>query len=129
MYSGGCLLIDHSSGYMSIKHQVDINANETVKSNLTIEGEGKSQVLMINVYHTYNGIINTSKYMEELLNNQQNVRFSGASSSYQNGAAERNIKKVFTMSSAILMQAWMIYHNDTLSIDFGQLKWTMMYGS
>ena len=101
MYSGGCLLIDHSSVYMSIKHQVDINSNETVKANLTFEGEGKSQGLMINVYHTYNGIINTSNYMEELLNNQQNIRFSGGSSSYQNGEAERNIKTVFTMSSAI----------------------------
>ena len=33
------------------------------------------------------------------------------------------------MASAILMQAWMICHKDTLSIDFGQRKWTMLYGS
>ena len=35
MYSGGCVLIDHSSGYMSIKHQVVINATENVKAKLT----------------------------------------------------------------------------------------------
>ena len=30
MFSGGCLFVDHASGYVSIKHQVSINATETV---------------------------------------------------------------------------------------------------
>ena len=33
------------------------------------------------------------------------------------------------MASAILMQDRMICHKDTLSIDFGQRKWTMLHGS
>ena len=37
--------------------------------------------------------------------------------------------RVVNMESAILMQAWMICNKDTLSIDFGQRKWTMLYGS
>ena len=44
-------------------------------------------------------------------------------------AAECAINKVVNMASAILMQAWMICHKDTLSIDFGQRKWTMLYRS
>ena len=84
---------------------------------------------MINAYHTDNGIFNTSKFMGDLLKKQQNIRFSGASDSLQNGAAARTIKTVVTMSSAILMQAWMICHKETLSIDFGQRKWNMLYGS
>ena len=43
--------------------------------------------------------------------------------------AERAIKTVVDMASAILMQAWMICHKDALSINFGQRKWTMLYGS
>ena len=43
-------------------------------------------------------------------------------------AAERAINAVLNMESTILMQAWMIYHKETLSIDFGQRKWTMLYG-
>ena len=31
MFSGGCVFIDNASGYAVIKHQVDINATETVK--------------------------------------------------------------------------------------------------
>ena len=33
MFSGGYVFIDHVSGYASIKHQVSINATETVKVN------------------------------------------------------------------------------------------------
>ena len=44
-------------------------------------------------------------------------------------AVERAINIVVNVASAILMQAWMICHKDTLSIDFGQRKWTIMYGS
>ena len=83
---------------------------------------------MINKYHTENGIFNTSKFMEEMLNNKQKIRFSGGSASHQNGASDRAIKTVVTMESAILMQAWMICHKDTLFIDFGQRKWNMLYG-
>ena len=67
MYSGGCALIDHASGYIILKHQVAINAFENVKAKFTFEREDKSQGLMVNVYHTDNGIFNTSKFMEELL--------------------------------------------------------------
>ena len=42
----------HVNGYTSIKHQVDINATETVKSKLTFDREDKSQGVMINEYHT-----------------------------------------------------------------------------
>ena len=31
-FSGGCVFIDHASGYVSIKHLVAINATETVKA-------------------------------------------------------------------------------------------------
>ena len=122
IYSEGCVLIDHTSGYMIIKHQVAIKATETVKAKLIFEREDKSQGVMINIYHTENGIFNTSKFMEELLKKQKKIRFSGSSDSHQNGSEERAIKTVVTMESAILMQDWMICHKDTLYIDFFQLK-------
>ena len=119
MFSGGCVFIDHSSDYLIIKHQVAINSTETVKAKLTFEREDKIQKVMINVYHNDNEILNTSKFMEELLNEQQKTRFSGDSASHQNGELERAIKTVVNMKSVTLMQDWMIFHKDTLSIDFG----------
>ena len=63
MFSGGCVFIDHVSGYVSIKHQVDINATETVKAKLTFEREAQSQGVVIKGYHTDNGIFNSSECM------------------------------------------------------------------
>ena len=88
MFSGGCVFIEHVSGYVSIKQQVAINSTETVKAKLTFEREAQSQGVVIKGYHTDNGIFNSSEFMENLLNNQQKIRFSGAGASHQNGAAE-----------------------------------------
>ena len=47
MFSGVCVFIDHASGYVSIQHQVAINATETVKAKLNFEREAQSQVVVI----------------------------------------------------------------------------------
>ena len=60
MFSGGCVFIDHYSGYVIIKHQVAINATVTIKGKLTFESEAKSQGVVIKGYHTDNGILNVS---------------------------------------------------------------------
>ena len=122
MFSGGCVFFDHASGYVSIKHQVAINATETVKAKLTFEREAQSQGVVINGYHTDNGIFNSSEFMEELLKKQQKIRFSGAGASHQNGSAECAIKKLFTMARTRLMHAVLICPEDTFSLIFGQWK-------
>ena len=88
MFSEGRVFIDHVSDYVSIKHQVAINATENVQAKLTFEEEDQSQGVAIKGYHTDIGIFDASKFMEERLKKQQKIRFSGASASYQNGAPE-----------------------------------------
>ena len=63
MFSGRYVIIEHTSGYMSIYHQVDIKATETVKEKLTFDREAQSQGVDIKVYHTDNGIFNDSEFM------------------------------------------------------------------
>ena len=45
--SGGCVFIDHVSGYIRIKHQGDSNSTETVKLERTFEREAQSQGVAI----------------------------------------------------------------------------------
>ena len=59
--------------------------------------------------------------MEDLLNNQENIRFSGAGASNKNGAEERAIKKLVTTSRTMLMHAAIIHPEETLYTDI----WTM----
>ena len=77
MFSGVCVFIDHASGYVSIKHQVAINATETFNAKLTFEREAQSQGVAIKVYHTDNGILNASKLMEDPFKKQQNLSLVG----------------------------------------------------
>ena len=37
MFLGGCIFIDHYSGYVRINHQVVLNATKIFKAELTIE--------------------------------------------------------------------------------------------
>ena len=72
---------------------------------------------MIKGYHTDNGILNSSDFMEELLKKQQNIRFNGAGASHINGEAERAIKTVVNIARTMLMHAALIFTEDTLSTD------------
>ena len=49
---------------------------------------------MINIYHNDNEISKTSKFMEDLFKKHQNIRFTGAGDSYQNGSEEHTINMV-----------------------------------
>ena len=106
---------------MRIKHQVAINATETIKAKLTFEREAQSQGVEIKGYHTDNEIFNYSKFMEELLKKKQKIRFSGAGASHQNGTAECAIKTVVTMERTILMHVALRCPEDIFSTDL----WTM----
>ena len=122
MFTGGCVFIDHASGYVSIKHQVAINATETVKAKLTFEREAQSQGVLIKGYHNDIGIFNSSEFMEELFKKQQKIRFSGAGASHQTGAAERSIKMVVTMARNMLMHTSLKCPEDTLSTDIWPME-------
>ena len=122
MFSEVCVFIYHTSGYMSMNHQVAINATENLKSKLTFERESHIQGVVIKGYHTGNGIFNSSEFMEELLKNQQNIMFSGAGASYQNGAVEHSINTVVTMSRTMLMHTALICPEETLSTDIWPME-------
>ena len=117
MFSGECVSIDRASGYVRIKNQVDINANETVKAKLNFERGAQSQGVVINGYHTGNGIFNASEFMKDLYKNQQKIRFSGSGASHQNGSSERSIKTVVTMERTMLIHYAFICPEDTFSTD------------
>ena len=53
-----------------------IEGLQTLQSVL-LKREDKNQGSMINIYHTDNGIFNTSKFMEDLLKKQQKISLLG----------------------------------------------------
>ena len=122
MFSGRCVFIDRVSGYVSIKHQVAINATETVKEKTTLERESQIHGVVIKVYHTDNRIFNASYFMEELLKNQQKIMFSGTDASHQNGVVESAKKALVTTEMTILMHTALRCTEDTFPTDIWPME-------
>ena len=57
-----------------------------------------------------------------MLKKQKNIRFSGSGPSNQNGAAERDIKMVFTMARTMLMHYDLRFSDDTFSTDIWEME-------
>ena len=61
----------------------------------------------IEKYSTNNGVFTSQQFMESLLDNSQQIRFSGAGAAHQNGVAERGIKTIVNMARTMLIHATM----------------------
>ena len=107
---------------MRIKHQVDINATETVKGKLTFEREAQSYGLVIKGNHNDNNIFDASDFMEELLKKQQNIMFSGAGTSHQNGSAEHAIKTGVAMARNMLIHDPLRFPDDNFSVNLWKIE-------
>ena len=59
--------------------------------------------------------------MEEMLKNQQKIRFSVAGPSHQNGAEDRDIKTVVTMARTMLIHSAVRCPEDTFFTDLWQM--------
>lgn len=63
--------------------------------------------MMIQRYHTDNGISGTSEFVEELLVKQQTVRYSGINTPHKNAVAERAIQTIVYMARTMMLHVAM----------------------
>ena len=117
MYCGGCIFVDHASGYIETCHQVSLSAADTVKSKIRFERKASQEGVIIQSYHSDNGIFNSTDFMEHLNTRNQTIRFSGAGAAHQNGIAERAIKTMVNMARTMLIHADLHSPGGTISMD------------
>lgn len=104
-FCGGAIFVDHATGYVSIQHQVTLGAADTIQSKVRFERAALEDGVIIQGYHTDNGVFSSKEFMEELMHKGQNVRFSGAGAGHQNGVAERSIRTVVGIARTMLLHA------------------------
>ena len=63
-------------------------AEETIEAKRAFEKYAANRGVMIQAYHTDNGIIKAKKWMEECHQQKQNLTFAGINTHHQNGIAE-----------------------------------------
>ena len=61
-YSSGTIYINHSSGKISLHHQVSLNAGETLMGKRLLEREAHAHGVTIKKYHGDNGIFVSKEF-------------------------------------------------------------------
>jgi GAG-pre-integrase domain len=105
MYSGGIIFVDHASGYIYLEPLVSLNVEETLTAKHKFERFGLEHGVVIQAYHTDNGILTAHDFMKELLNSSQTIKFSGVGAHHQNGIAERAIGTIMSMARTMMLHA------------------------
>lgn len=105
MYQGGAIYVDHASKFISIQHQTSLSAADTVKGKLSYERDAYTVGVILQQFHTDNGVFTSKEFMADLMNSEQSVRFSGVGAAHQNGSAERNIQTIVNMARTMMLHA------------------------
>ena len=92
MYTGGCIYVDHASGFIFVEHQVSLNSHETLKAKESFERMCRNTGVTPQEYLADNSKTFTSaEFSRNLANFEQVIRFAGVGAHKHNGIAERNI--------------------------------------
>ena len=70
---------------------------------MSFEREMFQYGILIETYHTDNGVFSSKDFVSQIEASLQNVRFSGVGGHHQNGAAERTIGTAFGIARAMLI--------------------------
>ena len=106
MYTGGCIVIDHASGYMFVDHQVSLNSHETLKAKESFERTCPSTGVTPQEYQVDNSKTFTSaEFTRNLSNFQQVIRFAGVGAHHQNGIAEGNTRTIMAIAGIKMLHS------------------------
>jgi hypothetical protein len=97
--SGGCLFIDHASGYIHVEFQTHLNTHETISAKEKIEQMCRGTGVIPQSYLWDNGSAFTSAgFTDTLRKFAQIARFAGAEAHHHNGKAELAIQTIMSIS-------------------------------
>jgi hypothetical protein len=106
MYSGGCIFVDHASGYVHNEFQAQMNTHQTLQSKNAFEAHCRDNGIIPVEYLTDNGSAFTSSgFTENLRTFQQIINFAGTGAHHHNALAERTIGTIMSISRTMLMHA------------------------
>ena len=105
MYSGGCIYVDHPTGFIHIEHMINFTATETIQSKRRFEKKLLDMGVLVQSYQSDNGIFTSSDFMEEVNKGLQNITFIGVGTHHQNRIAERGIQSILTKARTLLIHA------------------------
>ena len=104
-FCGSTIFCDAASQYIHLEHQVTLNASDTILSKDNFERTGLQYGVVIDSYHTDNGIFKSKRFLQEIYDNSQSIRFSGVGAKWQNGVAEGAIRIIVSNARTMMIHA------------------------
>jgi hypothetical protein len=105
MYSGGCIFVDHATGYIHVEHQVSWSAAETIAAKHRYERHMLDMGVTVVSYQSDNGTFGAAAFVKELLTKNQHSTYSGVGAHHQNGVVERGIGTIMSMARTMMLHA------------------------
>jgi len=104
-YSGRTVFYDAASKFLCVELQVGYTAIETIKSKLRYDCQAMNVGVKVNSYYIDNEIYCSEAFLKVLQARGQEVKMSGVSAQFQNGAADSMIKGYIQMAQTMMLHA------------------------
>ena len=104
-YKGGCMFVDHATGYMHVEHQVGFSAVETIRAKHAFESLAMVKGVIIESYLTDSGTFKAPAFVQHIREHSQRIHYCGANAHHKNGVAERAVQSVSNIARALLLHA------------------------
>ena len=104
-FKGGCIFVDHGSGYLHVEHQLGFSAVETIRAKQSFENMAFEHGVVIQSYLTDSGAFKANSFVHHIREHGQHIRYCGTNAHHQNGVAERSIRTVSNMARAMLLHS------------------------
>ena len=102
-YKGGCIFVDHATGYTHVELQTSLNSHHTLDAKKAFDEVCASMGVVPQKFLSDNGSSFTNASFESHLNEfKQTIRHSSVGGHHSNGIAERNISTVLSIARAML---------------------------
>jgi hypothetical protein len=104
-FIGGCIFVDHMSGYIHVEHQMGFSSSETIRAKQNFEQLALSHGVLVEDYLTDNGIFSKTQFLDHIRQHNQQVHFCGVNAHHKNAVAERAIRTVSELARSLLLHA------------------------
>ena len=105
-YSGGCIFVDHASGFIHVEFQSSLSSHDTLKAKLEFERICRDVGVVVQTYMSDNGTAFTSRdFSEHLSSYHQISQFAGVGAHHHNAQAERSIRTIMSIARTMMLHA------------------------
>ncbi len=104
-YVGGCIFVDHCTGYFHVEPQLGFSSVETIRAKQAFELLSLNHGVVISSYLTDSGAFKAAGFVQHIREHSQKIQFCGRNAHHKNGIAERAVLSVSNMARAMLLHA------------------------